>query len=122
MAEGLLRALGGERFEVFSAGTKPKGLHPLAVQVMKEVGVDISGQRSKHVDVYREQAFDWVITVCDNAREECPFFPNARHQLHWSFPDPAAVEGALEERLEAFRAVRDSIRRRITEFIETLPD
>jgi arsenate reductase len=116
MAEGLLRELGGERFEVFSAGTRPSGLRPEAVEAMREVGVDIGGQRSKSVDEFRGQEFDYVITVCDNAREECPVFPGRTQRVHWSFEDPAAVAGDWPERLAAFRRVRDEIAARLGEW------
>ncbi len=109
MAEGLLRALGDGAFDVFSAGTKPGIVRPEAIAVMAERGIDISGHRSKHVDEFAGQRFDYVITVCDSANESCPVFPGAPHRIHWSFPDPAAVEGAETERLAAFRAVRDDL-------------
>ena len=109
MAEGFLRHLGGDRFEVFSAGTEPGFLHPLAIRVMAELGIDISKQFSKSLDRFLGEAFDFVITVCDQARETCPVFPRAARQLHWSFPDPSAVEGSEKERLEVFRRVRDEI-------------
>jgi len=109
MAEGLLRALGDGALDVFSAGTKPGIVRPEAITVMAERGIDISSHRSKHVDEFAGQRFDYVITVCDNANESCPVFPGAPHRIHWSFPDPAAVEGAETERLAAFRAVRDDL-------------
>src|ERR687893_1475059 len=92
MAEGLLRGMAGARFEVESAGTRPTGLRPEAVEAMRERGVDISGQRSKSVDEFAGEAFDYVITVCDNARDNCPVFPGATERIHWGFNDPAAVE------------------------------
>lgn len=110
MAEGLLRHDAGDRFEVESAGTKPSRVRPEAIAVMKEVGVDISGHRSKSVDEFRDQKFDYVLTVCDNAKESCPIYPGHANRLHHSFQDPAAVEGSEEERLAAFRAVRDQMR------------
>ena len=116
MAEGLLRELGGGRFEVYSAGTRPKGLRAEAVEAMREVGVDIGAQRSKSVGEFAGQRFDYVITVCDNAREECPVFPGKTGRVHWSFEDPAAVEGAWEERVSAFRRVRDEIAARLREW------
>jgi arsenate reductase len=116
MAEGLLRHHSGNAFDVFSAGTKPSGLRPEAVAVMKEIGIDISGGRSKSVDEFKDQPFDYVITVCDNAAEACPVFPGATRRLHWPFEDPAAVEGSQEQREAAFRKVRDQIRVRIREF------
>ena len=113
MAEGLLRRDGGERFEVFSAGTRPAGVRPEAVEAMREVGVDISGHRSKSVDEFAGQSFDYVITVCDNARESCPIFPGATERIHWGFDDPAAVGGDEATRLAAFRRVRDEIASRL---------
>jgi len=116
MAEGLLRHLGGTRFEVFSAGTRPVGVNVLAIEVMREVGIDISKQRSKSVGEFAGQEFATVITVCDNAAEECPIFPGAPRRVHWSLPDPAAVSGTREEKLGAFRKVRDELERRIRSF------
>jgi len=116
MAEGFLRHLGGDAFEADSAGTEPGALHPLAVEAMAEVGVDISGQRAKSVDDFVQQRFDYVITVCDDANESCPIFPNALHRLHWSFPDPSAATGSHEERLAVFREVHGGIRERMEQF------
>jgi arsenate reductase len=113
MAEGLLRSLAGDRFEVLSAGTEPKGLHPLAVEAMKEIGVDISGQHSKNVSGLLGQRFHYVITVCDRAKEQCPIFPGAYKFMSWSFDDPAQAQGSAEERLRAFRQARDRIAERI---------
>ena len=110
MAEGLLRHDGGGRFEVFSAGVSPSRVRPEAVEAMREVGVDISHQRSKSVEEFAGQAFNYVITVCDNAREQCPFFPAGTKRVHWSFDDPAAVGGDDAARLAVFRRVRDEIR------------
>ncbi len=107
MAEGLLKNMAGDRFEVFSAGTKPVGLNPNAVMALKEIGIDISGNRSKSVEEFLGQRFDYVITVCDNAKESCPIFPGEGQRIHQSFPDPAAVSGA--EQPEAFRRTRDDI-------------
>ena len=107
MAEGLLRKSAGDRFEVLSAGTHPAGLNPNAVKAMAEVGIDISGQRSKSVDEFSSQRFDYVITVCDKAREACPIFPGSGRRLHHSFEDPAAAPAG--QQLEAFRKVRDQI-------------
>ena len=120
MAEGFLRRLGGSAFEAASAGTEPGALHPLAVEVMAEAGIDISAQRAKSVDDYVQQRFDYVITVCDDANEACPFFPNAASRLHWSIPNPSAAEGTHEERLAVFREVRDGIRARVRELLATL--
>ena len=112
MAEGLLRTIAGGRFEAFSAGVEATEVRPLAIRAMAEVGIDISGQRSKTVQEFEGQAFDWVVTVCDDAKEACPYFPGER-QLHWSFDDPSAAEGPEEERLEVFRRVRVEIAMRI---------
>jgi arsenate reductase (thioredoxin) len=113
MAEGLLRQLAGDRFEVMSAGTEATHIRPLAIRAMDEIGIDISGQESKTLDRYLDEPFDYVITVCDDANEACPFFPGAANRLHWSFEDPSRVEGSEEERLAVFRSVRDQIRERI---------
>jgi arsenate reductase len=113
MAEGFLRELGTGRFDVASAGTEARGLNPLAVQAMAEAGIDISLQESKTLDRYVDEAFDLVITVCDEANEACPYFPNARERRHWSFPDPSAAVGDDAARFAAFVAVRDAIRERI---------
>jgi arsenate reductase (thioredoxin) len=113
MAEGLLRHLGGDRFEVHSAGTEATRVRPLAVSAMNEIGIDISGQESKILDRYLEEPFDHVITVCDAANETCPFFPGAATRLHWSFEDPSKAEGSEEERLAVFRRVRDQIKDRV---------
>lgn len=118
MAEGLMRHESHGAIDVFSAGTKPSGLRLEAVAVMKELDIDISGGRSKSVDEFTDQAFDYVITVCDNAAEACPVFPGAAHRLHWPFEDPAAVEGTLEQREAAFRKVRDRIRVKVREFLK----
>ncbi|HSM86418.1 MAG TPA: arsenate reductase ArsC [Candidatus Limnocylindrales bacterium] len=109
MAEGYLRRRAGEQYEVLSAGTHPAGLNPLAVEAMRELGIDIAGQRSKSVSEFLGESIAYVITVCDRARESCPIFPGALHLLHWSFDDPAAVQGSHEEKLKAFRRVRDEI-------------
>jgi arsenate reductase len=120
MAEGLLRAHGGARYEVMSAGTQPRGVHPLAVRAMTELGIDISeaaGHRAKSLQEFAGQSVDLVVTVCDDAAEACPYFPGARRQEHWSFPDPSAATGTEEERLAVFRAVRDAIAARIEAFL-----
>ena len=109
MAEGLLRQLAGDRFEVFSAGTKPGTVRPEAIAVMNEIGIDISRHRSKHVDEFAGQPFDYVLTVCDNAKESCPIYPVGTKQVHQSFEDPAAVRGSEAERIDAFRRVRDQL-------------
>jgi arsenate reductase len=110
MAEGLLRHDAGRRFEVESAGTHPGRVRPEAIEVMKEIGVDISGHRSKSVDEFAAQSFDTVLTVCDHARENCPVYPGHANRLHRSFEDPVLVQGSEEERLAAFRRIRDEIR------------
>jgi arsenate reductase len=120
MAEGLLRHIGGTPYEVFSAGTKPAGVNPLAIEAMREVGIDISAQRSKSVAEFSGQEFATVITVCDNAAEECPVFPGAPQRVHWSVTDPAAVSGTREEKLGAFRKVRDELERRIQSFVSSV--
>ena len=117
MAEGALRELAGHRFEAASAGTTPTRINPTAIRVMAEIGIDISEQRSKSVVEMMGEQFDYVITVCDGAREACPFFPGGSTRLHWSFDDPASAAGAEEELLEVFRRVRDEIVLRIREFI-----
>ena len=117
MAEGWLRSLGGEQFDVFSAGTNPQGPSPIAISVMKEVGIDISGQVGNHVDEFLNQAIDYVITVCDDANEKCPVFPADCEREHWSFGDPSQFTGADEEVERRIRGVRDRIRKRIVEFI-----
>lgn len=113
MAEGLLRAHGDGRFEVFSAGTEATRVRPEAIDVMREIGIDISGQSSKTLERYLDQPFDLVITVCDDAAESCPVFLGAKQRLHWSFPDPSRVDGSEAQRRAAFRTVRDAIRHRI---------
>ncbi len=121
MAEGLLRARGGNRYRAYSAGTHPRSVHPLAVKVMAELGIDIgeaAGHRAKGIEEFSsEPPMDLVVTVCDEAAEECPYFPNARQQKHWSFPDPSAAPGSEEERLAFFRRVRDAIAARIDAFL-----
>ena len=113
MAEGLLRHLGGEQFEAFSAGTEATAVRPLAIRAMQELGIDISRQQSKTLDRYLNDPFDEVITVCDAAAEVCPVFPGAKRRRHWSFPDPSQAVGTEEEQLAVYRAVRDAIRARI---------
>jgi len=117
MAEGLLRRLGDDQFEVSSAGVNPTAVRPEAVAVMSEVGIDISKQYSKSVNEFMGQEFDLVITVCDNANEHCPVFPGNTQRLHWSFADPAAVTGDEETRVNAFRRVRDEIGERFRAFL-----
>jgi len=113
MAEGLLRDLAGDRFAVASAGVTPTNVRPEAIKVMREIGIDISGHRSKSVDEFTGQEFDYVITVCDNANQECPIFPGSTERIHWSLKDPAAVEGDERTRLAAFRRVRDELHDRL---------
>jgi len=120
MAEAFLNELGEGRFKAFSAGIRARGLHPFSIQAMAEVGIDISLQQSKTLDTFDDQAFDLVITVCDEANEACPYFANAREQRHWSFPDPSAVAGD-EARYAAFVVVRDAIRDRIEREILAVP-
>jgi len=117
MAEGLLRELAGDRMDVWSAGSRPSTVNPLAIAAMRERGIDISSHRSKHLDQFRTQPFDTVITVCDNAAESCPVFPGPARRIHWSFPDPAAAEGSEAERLAVFREVRDGIEARLREWL-----
>jgi arsenate reductase len=116
MAEGLLRHLSGDHFDVDSAGIEPKGVSPFAVDAMREIGIDITGQRSKSVEEFADQRFDFVITVCDSARERCPAFAGGGRRLHWSVADPADVEARGESPLSAFRAARDDLRTRIDRF------
>jgi len=116
MAEGLLRHDSGDRFEVESAGTKPSSVRPEAIQVMREIGIDISGHRSKSVDAFAGETFDYVLTVCDHAKENCPIYPGHSNRLHHDFQDPAAVEGSEEQRLAAFRKARDEIRMYLRSF------
>ena len=115
MAEGFLRELGGDRFDVESAGTAATRVNPLAIQAMAEVGIDISLHEAKTVDRFVNERFDLVITVCDDAAEACPVFPNARERRHWSFPDPSKATGDDDTRFAVFTRVRDSIRGRIEE-------
>jgi arsenate reductase len=119
MAEGLLRRDTGDRFEVFSAGTKPSQVRAEAIAAMRELGIDISGHCSKSVDEFTGQQFDYVLTVCDNARESCPIFPGQTVAIHHNFEDPAAVQGSEEERLAAFRRVRDQISLYLRDFAQT---
>ena len=113
MAEGLLRHLAGDRFEVASAGSEATRVRPLAIKAMGEIGVDISGQESETLDRYLELPFDYVVTVCDDANEACPFFPKAGERLHWSLEDPSQATGSERERLAVFRRARDEIQRRM---------
>ena len=110
MAEGLLRAMAGSRFEVYSGGVDPSFVRPEAIAAMREIGIDISQHRSKSVDEFAGQQFDYVITVCDNANQQCPMFPGKNERIHWSIADPASVSGDDETRLAAFRSARDELR------------
>lgn len=116
MAEGILRNIAGDRFEVESAGTIASFVRPLAIAAMAEIGIDISGHRSKSLDEFRDTPFDHVITVCDNANETCPIFPGAAKRIHWSFDDPAEAVGSDEQRLAMFRRVRDEIADKLRTF------
>jgi arsenate reductase len=113
MAEGLLRHMAGDRYEVFSAGTRPVGLNPNAVEAMREIGIDMSGQRSKSVDEFVNQLFDYIITLCDNAKESCPIFPGGGQRIHQSFEDPAAAR----QQPAAFRKVRDELQAWLQQFV-----
>ncbi len=122
MAEGLLRALGGGSYDVFSAGTVATSVRAEAVEVMRELGIDIERQESKTLDRYLYEPFDLVITVCDSANEACPIFPSARQRRHWSIDDPSGIQGTEAERLAAFRRARDELRRNIEAEILGKPD
>ena len=117
MAEGLLRDLAGEQFEIYSAGSKPSTVNPFAIRAMQERGLDIRHHHSKHLNQFIDVPFDYVITVCDNAAESCPIFPGPAQRIHWGFPDPAAVEGSDEALLEAFRVVRDAIEQQLRQWL-----
>jgi arsenate reductase len=119
MAEGLLRELGGPRIDVFSAGSKPSVVNPAAITVMDERSIDIRGQWSKSLDQYLSRPFDYVITVCDNAAETCPVFPGRAERIHWSFPDPAAVDDP-QARLASFRRVRDALEDQLAAWVQSL--
>ena len=116
MAEGLLRRMAGEQFEVFSAGTEETRVHPLAIEAMREIGIDMSSHRSKTLEEFSGQSFDYVITVCDRANESCPIFPGSTERIHWSFDDPSAATGTDAERLRVFRQIRDAIQNRLRLF------
>ena len=116
MAEGLLREFNNDEYEVFSAGVNPTEVNPNAIEVMKEIGIDISGQKSKHVNEFINQTFDIIITVCDNAKESCPIFPGKAERLHWSFFDPAEALDSQDELLKAFKEVRDQIKAKILDY------
>lgn len=120
MAEGLLREMAGDGMEVASAGVAPTHVRPEAIEVMKEIGIDISKHSSKSIEQFLTQPFDFVITVCDNANQHCPMFAGASRRLHWSIEDPALVSGSDETRLEAFRLARDVLRERLEKFIKNV--
>jgi arsenate reductase len=117
MAEGLLRWLGGSLVAVISAGTAPQPVHPYSVRAMREIGLDISRQKSKSVEPYLGERFDYVITLCDSASESCPAFIGAARKLHWSLPDPAAAAGTEDERMMVFRSVRSQLASRIDDLL-----
>jgi arsenate reductase (thioredoxin) len=117
LAEGLLRHISKGEVDSFSAGTEPQPVNPLAVRVMSEGGIDISGQRSRSVATFASESFDFVITVCDRAKEKCPRWPGQVDYIHWSIADPARVEGSEDDRLRAFRKAREELRQRITLFL-----
>jgi len=119
MAEGLLRYDGGGLFEVFSAGTKPTCVRPEAITVMRELGIDITGQRSKSLDEFAGQQFDYVVTVCDNAAQNCPIFPAETQRIHWSIEDPAPATGTEGQRLAVFRRIRDELRERLRGLVQS---
>ena len=116
MAEGLLRHDAGDRFEVESAGVDPTHVRPLAIKAMNEIGIDISGHRSKSVDEFEGQYFDYVITVCDNANQQCPMFPGDTERIHWSIEDPAVATGGEERQLNIYQRVRDELREKLRQF------
>lgn len=123
IAEGLFHALGGDHVDVASAGSNPgAAVHPLAVEVMGEIGIDISGHHPKPISQFVDRRFDYVIAVCSHAAESCPFFPGPAERLNWFYDDPAAATGTLEDRLGAFRAVRDDLRERIAAWVEPRHD
>ena len=120
MAEGLLRSIAGDRLTVFSAGANPSRVNPFAIEAMAEYGIDIGHHTSDNLSQYVDQPFDYVITVCDNAAETCPVFPGRAERIHWSFPDPAAVEGSHEDILASFVKVRDGLEEKLREFADNL--
>lgn len=122
MAEGLLRHDGGVAFAVESAGLEPSFVRPEAIEAMREIGIDISGQHSKSLDKFIGQPFEYVITVCDNANQNCPIFLGAKRRIHWSVEDPASVGGTDETRLKAFRTARDDLRERLSKFIDSVKE
>jgi arsenate reductase len=119
MAEGLLRSMARDRFEAGSAGTEKTSVHPLAIRAMAELGIDISGHTSKRYEEVMTKGWDWVITVCDDANERCPFVPGSVKRLHWSFDDPSQAAGNEEQRLAVFRRVRDQIQARLAAWLRS---
>ena len=122
MAEAFLRALAGEHFEAASAGTEATRVHPLAIQAMRDAGIDMAGHTSKPLDPLLDKPWDYVITVCDNANERCPVFPGRTMRIHWDFSDPSRVTGTDQERLNTFRRVRDQIHARLRQWLENLEE
>lgn len=120
MGEGLLRHIARDRVDAFSAGRAPSGVNPMAIQAMCKRGIDITGQRSDHIDIYLKREFDFVITVCDGAAESCPVFPGRAERIHWSFPDPAAVADEQTEELQAYIDVRDGLEKKLSAWLKTL--
>lgn len=119
LAEGLLRHMAGDTFEVYSAGSEPSQVNPFAIRVLQDRGIDASGHSSKNVRQFIHEPFDYVITLCDD--EVCPVFPGAVTRLHWGMPDPSAVQGDSDEKLEAFQKTADALEKRLQEFVATLP-
>lgn len=117
MAEGLLRHLASDRFDALSAGVEPIAVNPLSIKVMEEIGIDISSQRSKSIDEFLGQSFDYVITLCDSAKQNCPIFPGEYKKIHWSLEDPAQAQGTEEEKVRIFRKVRDQIRDHVLQLL-----
>lgn len=120
MAEGLLRHMAGGRLDVFSAGSKPSVVNPYAIQAMMQDGIDINHHRSKHLNEFLQQPFDYVITVCDNAAETCPVFPGKAQRIHWGFPDPATAQGSDEVVLASFIQVRDDLKKTLSEWFKSM--
>ena len=118
MAEGFLRHLCGDKFEVYSAGVDPTLINQLSVKVMNEVGIDISGQRSKYAAEFLNQRFDYIVTVCDNAKQTCPNFPGVHEKIHWNLKDPAQAHGSDDDKIVFFRKIRDEIKQKIENFIK----
>lgn len=122
MAEGFLRAMYGNQFEAFSAGTEATRVNPYVARAMKEIDIDLSSHRSKHMDEFAGTSFDYVITVCDNAQEACPYFPGGAHRIHKSFPDPSVFKGEDEEIMAGVRTVRDEIKTWVSKQFSSKPD